>query len=149
MTTLWEKWTGSTPPAPKSVAVVPGWKNLLRLHPGSFVCTHDPDEQGRIYTVITIRDVRRILAGQDFWFTDYFLNEKDEWRVLRVIQDGADLQRLWLTTPFEGEYDKGIEDAAKCRIFHADWENGVHEDFDAGQSGVLGYVGHYCVSQAN
>jgi len=137
--TLWEHWT-------KKDQVVESKledkiTNVLKLHLGDFVLKKVSGGR-QTFEVVEIIEYDRLILREHFFFSDYLLKDGDNTVVLRAVPKERGFDILWLNIFFESEFDSSIQDAAKCKIFKIDQNNGgvpdiQYDSLNAGEDGFL------------
>ena len=84
---FWDRLKGKTPPPPPVPPVESKYYNPLKVVIGDYIDINDIDYAGLAFEISGIMEYRRVIGGQEFFFTDYLaiakqLNKDDV--VLRV-----------------------------------------------------------------
>jgi len=120
--------------------------NPLKVYCGDFVEVNTIDES-LTFTVSEIIEYSRILSEITFKFTDYRLEDNDKVWILRLnptksislVNDSKDCDILLMKLFFEGEFEEGIQAAAKCKEFNKHNEDGTKISYYALHAGENGY----------
>lgn len=125
--TIWEHLTHKDKPIEEKLE--DKITNVLKLHLGDFVIAKMLKNQ--TFEVKSVSEYSRHILGEDHNFSDYYVYDKEECYILRVVPTSSNMSLVWLKVYYEAGFEEDILDAAKCKIFNVDDDDGTHIEYKA------------------